>query len=80
MARKKQITLISKKVVIKIGEVTKLEAGKSYILNVPDHFDFEDHQALQAEFNKRGITDVIVVCSNSMTVYEVPEKVTADIE
>lgn len=74
MAKNKQIALISKKTVIKIGEVKKLEAGKSYIMNVPD-FEQEDHDALRAEFEKRGITDVIIVVAENMTIYEVPESI-----
>lgn len=74
MARKKQITLVSKKTVIKIAEAFKVEAGKSYMINIPD-FDMEDMNALREAFSKHGVEDVIVVSSDSMTVSEIPKVV-----
>lgn len=71
MARKKQITLVSKKTIVQVANIYKLEAGKRYIINVPD-IDLDDVEALKSEFEKRGISDVIIVVAPSMLMAEFP--------
>lgn len=73
MARKKQITLVSKKSIIKINNVVKLEKGKTYMVTLSE-FDYEDVSELQKVFASHGIENVIIVVANSMTIAEMPEK------
>lgn len=73
MARKKNITLVSKKSIIKINNVAKLEKGKTYLVSL-DEFDNDDVAELQKVFASHGIENVIIVVANSMTIAEMPDQ------
>lgn len=73
MSRKKQITLVSKKTIVKINNVAKLEKGKTYLVSL-DEFDNDDVMQLQEVFKQHGIENVIIVVANSMTIAEMPDQ------
>jgi len=73
MSRKKQITLVSKKSIIKINNVAKLEKGKTYLVSLDD-FNADDVGELQRVFTDHGIDNVIIVVASSMTIAELPDQ------
>lgn len=72
MSRPKKITLVSKKLEIKIAKAIPLEAGKSYMITMPE-IEQADIHTLTEELRKRGINDVIIV-NRDAGIAELPPK------
>jgi 16S rRNA C967 or C1407 C5-methylase (RsmB/RsmF family) len=71
--RLKKITLVSKKIEIRFAKAVPLEAGKSYMIIVPD-LDEHSIDTLQKELKKRGINDAIIINADATNIVEVPLK------
>lgn len=70
MSRRKNITLVSKKTVVKIANAFEVKPGHKYIVQIPD-IDEADGAALQDELKKFGITDAIIVVSGHMQIMDI---------
>lgn len=71
MARKKQITLVSKKTVITKARAFELDPEKAYIIHLPTEIATEDLDRLKGWLKERGIEQVIYATTDYMQVTEV---------